>query len=123
MRKVTIGLGDENAFFEHGRRIARLADAGEAIQEEALVTFGDPADLVRALTPSRLALVAAVKERPDSIQGIADRLHRDRGAVRRDLQALIDAGILLVEERVLPGHGLMKMLQVPARKLVLQAVL
>jgi predicted transcriptional regulator len=78
---------------------------------------------VRALTPSRLALVAAVKERPDSIRGIADRLHRDRSAVRRDLQALIDAGIVLVESRVLPGHGVMKFLQVPGKKVVLQAVL
>jgi len=77
----------------------------ERIPEEAVVTFGDPVELVRALTPSRLELVAAVKEKPDSIQGIADRLHRDRSAVSRDLQALIDAGIVLVEKRVLPGHG------------------
>jgi predicted transcriptional regulator len=80
-------------------------------------------ELVRALTPSRLELVAAVKEKPDSIQGIADRLHRDRSAVSRDLQALIDAGIVVVEKRVLPGHGAMKFLQVPGKKVVLQAVL
>jgi len=123
MKKVTIGVGDENDFFERGRRVAKAADAGERIPEEAVVTFGDPVELVRALTPSRLQLVAAVKERPDSIQGIADRLHRDRSAVRRDLQALIDAGIVLVEKRVLPGHGAMKFLQVPGKKVVLQAVL
>lgn len=123
MKKVTIGLGDENEFFERGRRIAKAVDNGEAIPEEAVVTFGDPVELVRALTPSRLELVAAVKAQPDSIQGIADRVHRDRSAVRRDLQALIDAGIVLVERRVLPGHGTMKFLQVPAKKVVLQAVL
>jgi predicted transcriptional regulator len=123
MKKVTIGLGDENDFFDRGRRVARAADRGEAIPEEAVVTFGDPVELVRALTPSRLELVAAVKAQPDSIQGIADRVHRDRSAVRRDLQALIDAGIVLVERRVLPGHGTMKFLQVPAKKVVLQAVL
>lgn len=123
MKKITIGLGDENDFFEHGRRIGKAADAGERIPEEALVTFGDPAELVRALTPSRLELVAAVKEKPDSIQGIADHVHRDRSAVRRDLQALIDAGIVLVERRVFPGHGSMKFLQVPGKKVVLQAVL
>ncbi|WP_255429312.1 MarR family transcriptional regulator [Ramlibacter albus] len=123
MKKVTIGLGDENDFFERGRRIAKAADSSEVIPEEAVVTFGDPVELVRALTPSRLELVAAVKAKPDSIQGIADRVHRDRSAVRRDLQALIDAGIVLVERRVLPGHGTMKFLQVPAKKVVLQAVL
>lgn len=123
MKKVTIGLGDENDFFERGRRIAKAADSRESIPEEATVTFGDPVELVRALTPSRLELVAAVKAQPDSIQGIADRVHRDRSAVRRDLQALIDAGIVLVERRVLPGHGTMKFLQVPAKKVVLQAVL
>lgn len=123
MKKVTIGLGDENDFFDRGRRVASAADRGEAIPEEAVVTFGDPVELVRALTPSRLELVAAVKAQPDSIQGIADRVHRDRSAVRRDLQALIEAGIVLVERRVLPGHGTMKFLQVPAKKVVLQAVL
>jgi predicted transcriptional regulator len=123
MKKVTIGLGDENDFFERGRRIAKAADRGDGLPEEAVVTFGDPVELVRALTPSRLELVAAVKAQPDSIQGIADRVHRDRSAVRRDLQALIDAGIVLVERRVLPGHGIMKFLQVPAKKVVLQAVL
>lgn len=123
MKKVTIGLGDEDDFFERGRRTAKAADSGESIPEEATVTFGDPVEMVRALTPSRLELVAAVKAQPDSIQGIADRVHRDRSAVRRDLQALIDAGIVLVERRVLPGHGTMKFLQVPAKKVVLQAVL
>lgn len=123
MKKVTIGLGDEDDFFERGRRVAKAADRGEVIPEEAVVTFGDPVELVRALTPSRLELVAAVKAQPDSIQGIADRVHRDRSAVRRDLQALIEAGIVLVERRVLPGHGTMKFLQVPAKKVVLQAVL
>lgn len=29
MKKVTIGLGDENDFFDRGRRIAKAADAGE----------------------------------------------------------------------------------------------
>lgn len=123
MKKVTIGLGDEDDFFERGRRIARLADAGERIAEEAVVTFGDPQEFVRALTPSRLELVAAVKERPDSIQGIANRVHRDRSAVSRDLQALIDAGIVLVEKRVFPGHGAMKFLQMSGKKVVLRAVL
>jgi hypothetical protein len=39
MKKVTIGLGDENDFFERGRRVAKAADAGERIPEEAVVPF------------------------------------------------------------------------------------
>ena len=67
MKKITIGLGDEEDFFERGRRIAKAADAGGRMPED-------------------------------------------------------DAGIVLVERRVLPGHGAMKFLQVPGKKVVLQAV-
>ena len=72
---------------------------------------------------ARLALISAVKAQPDSITAIAERLHRDRSAVERDVDSLHKAGLLAVEQTVLAGHGMMKRVSLGAQKLRLQAEL
>ena len=64
MKKVSVTVADENAFFARGRRLAALADAGKPIPSESVISFGDPADLLKMLTPARLALMSAVKAQP-----------------------------------------------------------
>lgn len=121
MKNFSIGVGDENDFFAEGRKLAALADGGRPLPEETVVTFGDPNDLLKTLTPARLRLLRMVKAHPDSIQGLARRVHRDRSAVRRDLEHLIEFGIVQVESRILPGHGRMKVVGMPARRVLLHA--
>lgn len=120
-RVLSVVVADEHDFFVRGRGLAALADAGKPIPNEKTISFGDPADLLKMLTPARLELVGEVKRTPDSISGIAGRLHRDRAAVKRDVDRLEAMGILCVESRVLPGHGRMKYVSVPATKLRLMA--
>ena len=41
----------------------------------------------------------------ESIEALASTVHRDRATVSRDLRALAEAGLLQVQEAVLPGCG------------------
>ncbi len=121
MTKVTIKTGTPEQFFERGRKIARLADAGGRIPRHAILSFEDPADVLKLLTPARLALFQAARDQPGSITEISGRLKRDRSAVKRDVDELEKAGLLKTEMQVLPGHGLMKHVRLAARRFKLEA--
>ena len=121
MTKLTITTGSEQAFFKHGRRIARALDRGERLPAERVLCFEDPAEMMRLMTSARLALFRTVKEQPGSITAIARRLHRDRSAVKRDLDALLAAGVATVDEKALPGDGRMCEVRATARSVRLQA--
>ena len=123
MKTVVLKASAEQEFFQRGRALARLADAGQALPEEHTVSFEEPSDLLKLLTATRLAVFRAVREQPASITGLAERLHRDRSAVKRDVDRLARAGMVLVESRVLPGHGRMKEVRPSARSVRLEAVL
>jgi predicted transcriptional regulator len=58
---------------------------------------------------------------PGSITEIAQRLHRDRSAVKRDVDELARAGLVTVTEKPLPGHGRMKEVRATARRFRLMA--
>jgi predicted transcriptional regulator len=78
---------------------------------------------LRVLTSARLDLFRAILAQADSITGIATRLQRDRSAVKRDVDELALAGLISVEEEVLPGHGRMKRVRAVGQRLTLQAQL
>mgnify|MGYP003592522182 CR=1 FL=1 len=121
MTQLTITTGTQEDFFARGRRLAQAADRGQAIAQERVVSFEDPADVVKLITATRLALFRAVKEAPGSITDIAARLHRDRSAVKRDLDELAQAGLVTIADRVLPGHGRMKEVRATASRFQLMA--
>ena len=121
MTKLTVKTGTEHDFFKRGRQLARVADRGEPLPEERIVSFEDPADLMKLITGARLALFRAVKEMPGSITQIAERLHRDRSAVKRDVDELERAGLVTIADKVLPGHGRMKEVRAAANRFSLQA--
>lgn len=122
MNKVTIKTGTEGDFFNRGRLVAKAADRGEPLPQERIVSFEDPADVMKLITATRLALFRAVKEMPGSITEISERLHRDRSAVKRDVDELERAGLVAISEKVLPGHGRMKEVRATAERFSLQAV-
>lgn len=121
MSKLTIKTGTEEDSFKRGRRLAKAADLGERLPEERILSFEDPADVMKLITATRLALFRTMKETPGSITEIAYRLHRDRSAVKRDIDELARAGLVTVAEKVLPGHGRMKEVRAAASRFSLQA--
>lgn len=121
--KQSIRIGNEQSFFERGKRIARQADAGKALPKESIISFEDPADLLSVLSPARLNVFQQALLKADSITGLAQRLSRDRSAVKRDVDQLAKLGLLQVEDHALPGHGRMRWIKPVAKKVTLQAVL
>ena len=121
MTKLTIKTGTEEDFFARGRRLAKAAVRGEPIPAERIISFEDPADVMKLITVTRLALFRAVKEAPGSITDIATRLHRDRSAVKRDLDELEQVGLVTIVEKILPGHGRMKEVRATATRFQLMA--
>ena len=122
MKNVTLKAGNAQDFFSRGKALARLADAGQPIPEERTVSFEDPADLLRLLTARRLEVFRSVKGEPGSITVIAGRLHRDRSAVKRDVDQLAQVGLVTIETKTLAGHGQMKEIRAAAGIFRLEAV-
>jgi predicted transcriptional regulator len=121
MRTLTVKTGTENDFFKHGRRLAGLADRGAPLPEDSVVSFEDPADMLRLQTAARLTLFRAVKDAPGSITALSQRLRRDRNAVKRDVDALAQVGLLRVETRIMPRHGRIKEVSVAVSQFKLLA--
>lgn len=121
MTKLTVKTGTEEEFFKRGHQLARAADRGEQLPDERIISFEDPADVMKLITAARLALFRAVKEMPGSITQISERLHRDRSAVKRDVDELERAGLVTIADKVLPGHGRMKEVRATANRFSLQA--
>ena len=122
MNNVILKSGSEQDFFRRGKMLARLADAGTSLPEEHTISFEDPAELLRLLTVSRLDVFRCVKNEPGSITVIASRLHRDRSAVKRDVDQLAQAGLVTIETKILPGHGHMKEVRASAARFRLEAM-
>jgi predicted transcriptional regulator len=121
MTKLIVKTGTEEDFFKRGRQLARAADRGKRLPDEHIISFEDPADVMKLITAARLALFRSVKEMPGSITEISERLHRDHSAVKRDVDELERAGLVTVAERVLPGHGRMKEVRATAHRVSLRA--
>ena len=121
MKQVTVKTAKEADFFQRGREIARLADRAEALPEECIISFEDPAEMLKLLTTARLALLQKVKEQPGSITQLAHRLHRDRSAVKRDVEMLARYGLVAVEPSLSSGHAPVEEIHPRAERLRLEA--
>ena len=66
--------------------------------------------------------VRASSYQSNDITAIAHRLQRDRSTVKRDVDILVAAGLLNIEEVPLPGHGRQKFVRATADGIQLQAV-
>lgn len=119
MMKTVIKTESSAEFFKHGKVIARLADQGKPIPHERVIAFEDPADMARLITTAKLALFREVRNCPGSITELSARLHRDRSAVKRDIDELEHAGLIEVEIRPLPGHGRKKEVRAVADQVLL----
>lgn len=117
--KTTIKVASTDEFFKRGRSIAKLADQGKRIPRERIISFEDPDDLARLITTAKLVLFREVKACPGSITDLSHRLHRDRSAVKRDIDELKRFGLVEVEEKPFPGHGRKKEVRAVAEQVLL----
>lgn len=65
----------------------------------------------------------AIKEMPGSIADVANRLHRHRSAVKRDVDLLAKAEVVSVTRIPHPGHGQKKEIRAIAEKRILRSEL
>jgi predicted transcriptional regulator len=121
--KTEIRVEQVDAFFERGRKLAKMADKGDGIPACRVVAFEDIESLLHVLTQKRVLLLKQLKETPTSISGLAKKLNRDRSAVTRDVQILERFGVVEVTEKPLPGHGRQKWITPLAGEIQLTAVL
>lgn len=94
MQRTTVRVGTAREFFERGRNYAKRARLGQRLPVSRLITFEDPADMMRVLSPAKLQLLRAVKTHPGSIGSLASRLGRDRSAVTREVAQLKRFGLV-----------------------------
>lgn len=117
--RTTIKVASTDEFFNRGKKIARLADQGKSIPHERIISFENPEDLARLITTAKLVLFREVKECPGSITDLSQRLHRDRSAVKRDVDELERIGLVEVEDIPFPGHGRKKEVRAVAAQVLL----
>lgn len=122
MRDVKVRTGTTEEYFASLREIATQINNGKVPLPEFTLTFEDPGDMFSVMTTARLELFRAAKSDPSSITAIANRLHRDRSTVKKDVDILVAAGLLTIEELPLPGHGKQKFIRAAADRIQLQAV-
>ncbi len=95
-------------FVERSNARAARRVRGERVDEERIITFADAADLMECLSPARVRLFQAAKERSLSVSDLARELGRNRSAVTRDVNKLRKYGLIELRECVNPGHGRVK---------------
>jgi predicted transcriptional regulator len=122
MRNIIVNTGTAEEYLDHVRETARQLDRGEVPKPEFTLTFEDPGDMFAVMSQARLELFRAAKSDPSSITAIAQRLHRDRSSIKKDVDILVAAGLLTIEEVPLPGHGRQKFVRAAADRIQLQAV-
>jgi predicted transcriptional regulator len=119
--KVTITTDGERGFFERGKEIAKLADAGKFIPASRIINFDSPEEMLAILTKVRRNLMALLRERDASITDIANLLRRDRAAVAKDIKLLEHYGLVTISDEINPGHRHRKIVHAISKQPILLA--
>lgn len=123
INKVIIKTGTVDDFFANARKMALALDRRETLNGTSTITFEDPHDMFKFLSPKRMEVYAAIKHHPDSITNIAKFIERNRSSVSKDIKELLRAGIVKIDNIVNPGHGRLKIVKLAYPQVVLQASL
>jgi len=122
IKKVRLDTGTVGEFFERSKARAEKLDRGEKLPAEFRITFEDPADLLRAISPERLRVLYTIRRKTKpTISRLAVILKRDRRAVSRDVKLLEGLGLLRTRSEANPGHGAMTVVEPLAEKYYLEA--
>jgi predicted transcriptional regulator len=117
--RTVINVEGPTDFFKRGKLVAKLADQGKTISREHIISFEEPEDMARLITTAKLALFREIRQSAGSITELAERLHRDRSAVKKDIDDLEKAGLIEVQDMPLSGHGRKKEVRAIAEQVLL----
>jgi predicted transcriptional regulator len=121
--KIRVAADGTKGYFGRARERARRLDRGEKLEPAIIVSFEDPADMVRVLSAERIRLLRLARQKPTAVSDLAGKLRRDTRAVSRDVDLLEDFGLLQSRYEVNPGHGKRRIIQSPARQYQLLATI
>jgi predicted transcriptional regulator len=121
--KVKIGVDTVDGFFARARERARKLDRGENLPTEIIISFEDPADMLRVLSAERVRLLRLARQKPMAVSELAGGLKRDTRAVSRDVDLLEEFGILRSSYEANPGHGKRRIVRSLANRYQLQAAI
>ncbi len=93
--RVTFKIEPARSFESRALDIARAMDRGEAVANQAHLSFPDMEMLLKVLSPKRFALLRTLRQTgPSSIRALAVAAGRDYKAVHNDVSALIENGLI-----------------------------
>lgn len=121
--RVKIGVDTVDGFFARARERARKLDRGEKLVPEMVVSFEDPADMLRVLSAERVRLLRLAKQKPMAVSELAGGLKRDSRAVSRDVDLLEEFGLLRSSYEANPGHGKRRIVHSRASRYQLEATI
>ncbi len=121
--RVKIGVATVDGFFARARERARKLDRGEKLVPEMIVSFEDPADMLRVLSAERVRLLRLAKQKPMAVSELAGGLKRDSRAVSRDVDLLEEFGLLRSSYEANPGHGKRRIVHSRASRYQLEAAI
>jgi predicted transcriptional regulator len=121
---IMIGLGSVEDFFATAKEIAHKLDKKEMVEPAHIVTFADPSDLIKFLSPKKMEVINFIKTHPQkTIKEISHLLQRNRSSISKDINSMIDAGIVKINVVKDPEQGFIKKIGLFYDKIVLQAAL
>lgn len=110
--KTVITTGSTNDFFARGKKIAHLIDSKQKIKtKRTIISFEDPQDLVKFISEKKRDLIRLIRLRPESITSLAQKLHRQRASVDKDIRILETYGLVKTYYETNPGHGKCKIVR------------
>jgi predicted transcriptional regulator len=121
--KVRVAADGTKAYFDRARERALRLDRGEKLEPAIIVSFEDPADMIRVLSAERIRLLRLARQKPTAVSDLAGRLRRDTRAVSRDVDLLEEFGLLQSRYETNPGHGKRRIIHSSAREYQLLATI
>ena len=95
LRTIKIAIKDLRASLDEAREVMERIAAGKAIQKIHDVTFTSYEAMRKILTPRRLELLYAIKEKnPQTVYELAHALRRDLKNTSDDLAILANIGLV-----------------------------
>lgn len=124
-KKVSVRIAADGVtgLFDRAREHARKLDRGFELAPEITVSFESPADMMRVLSAQRVRLLRAARQKPSAVSDLAARLRRDARAVSRDVELLVQFGLVRTRYEINPGHGKRRIVEPRAARYQLVAAI
>ena len=72
---------------------------------------------------NRIKVIKYIQKHPDSVTNIAKATRQNRSAVSREINAMEKFGLVKTHEKINPGHGKIKIVELVAQHIKLEAVI